>query len=86
MIPNKPDNLAGGECSICGLPGIIGMHCDDPECTGTVVGLQEPKKVKEAGGDIDEDRYSDDLLKEAGVVESLEDIAEKEIDSNSDTI
>lgn len=76
MKQDKPDSLANGECSVCGLPGIVGMHCDDPDCTGTVVGLQEPK----AKAEENPDRYGDDLMNDDG--KSLDDLVSNELEND----
>lgn len=65
------------ECSICGLPGIAGLRCSDPDCHGIVESLPEPKPKAET------DRYSDDLLKEPDVL-SLDQLADQELEENED--
>lgn len=73
--------LPQGECEVCGLPGIVGMSCTDPDCMGTVIGLQVTKKDATLADDETEDagdgRYDKDLLDDDSVV-SLEDLAEDE--------
>ena len=73
-----PVNLEG-ECVICGTPGIVGMHCSNPECSGEVLDLVTEKTK------IDDDEHYDKGVI-AGVeaedgepeIASLEELAEKE--------
>lgn len=70
----KADNpLVQGECSICGLPGLVGMSCDDPLCSGTVqpTGEARPKSV-------DSERYQENLLKENDPIISLDELSKAE--------
>lgn len=73
----KDGLLAQGECSACGMPGVVGMSCSDPDCFGTVADLATNKN---AGGIADDDRYEKDLLEddENPRIVSLQDLAEDE--------
>ena len=72
------DALVYGECQICGLRGIVGMNCEDPDCHGTVVALQGDKDKN----DSESDRYEDGLIDNDQVV-SFDDLAEEEADEPS---
>lgn len=74
----KDGLLAQGECSACGMPGVVGMSCSDPDCFGTVADLATNKN---AAGLPDDDRYEKDLLEEDEEnprIVSLQDLAEDE--------
>ncbi len=76
--------LAQGECDVCGMPGIVGMNCSDPDCRGTVKDLELKKTKSPAISGFDDDpekeddgRYDPDLLKDETVL-SLEDLEDEE--------
>lgn len=79
--PTAGDATVTGECSICGLPGIIGMSCSDPDCQGSVQKLPD---AKPAAGEISDtepesDRYDADLLKDdEPEIVSFEELADTE--------
>lgn len=83
--------LAQGECDICGMPGIVGMSCSDPDCRGTVKDLNAKGKTTAAAqvdDDDDSDRYDKDLLEkeeeEPVSFEDLEDDERQEDDASYD--
>jgi hypothetical protein len=69
-----------GECMVCGLPGVVGTSCTDPECPGVVVGLAEAKEAPE-----EPEEYEKDLLDDDSVV-SLDDLAEEEEKEETTTL
>lgn len=77
------DALIQGECDVCGMPGIPGLNCSDPDCRGTMKNLQ---LTKNPVGDEENDRYDKDLLEsdddDMGLLGaktiSLDDAAEEE--------
>jgi hypothetical protein len=78
------DILVDGVCEVCGAPGTVGISCS--ECSSPrVVAIDEP-----AATAATETHYADDLLKETDPLEdmtapeSLEELAEKEIEEKED--
>jgi hypothetical protein len=77
----KDGLLAQGECSACGMPGVVGMSCSDPDCFGTVADLATNKS-----GIPGDDKYEKDLLEddENPQVVSLQDLEEDEAAEDTD--
>jgi hypothetical protein len=86
--PGVNDATASGECSVCGLPGITGLRCSDPDCPGTVQKLPDAKPAKTddiADTEPESDRYEESLLKDDGPeVVSFEDLAETDDESEDE--
>jgi hypothetical protein len=71
------------ECNVCGMPGIAGMSCSDPDCSGTVEDFGAIKV--EAEDEKADGEYDKDLLNAAdaedGTIVSLESLKEEEAEA-----